>query len=279
MKLLVTGIKGQLGHDVMQELSKRGHIGIGVDIDEMDITDESSVDEVISKADVEGVVHCAAYTAVDRAEEERQLCFRVNADGTRNIAKACKKNHLKMMYISTDYVFSGEGEKPWKIDDETAPLNVYGESKYKGEEETIANVDKHFIIRTAWVFGKNGNNFIKTMLRLGKEKEEISVVSDQVGSPTYTTDLAVLIVDMMETEKYGTYHATNEGFCSWYDFALEIFKQAGIEVKVKAVSSEAFPVKAVRPHNSRLDKSKLSQEGFSLLPTWQDALSRYLKEL
>ncbi|HEY9575313.1 MAG TPA: dTDP-4-dehydrorhamnose reductase [Lachnospiraceae bacterium] len=279
MKLLVTGVKGQLGHDVMQELSKRGHIGIGVDIDEMDITDESSVDEVISKADVEGVVHCAAYTAVDRAEEEKDLCFKVNAQGSKNIAKACRKNNLKMMYISTDYVFAGNGQEPWKPEDETAPLNIYGQAKYQGEVETTSNVDKHFIIRTAWVFGKNGNNFIKTMLRLGKEKGEVSVVSDQVGSPTYTTDLAVLIVDMMETDKYGIYHATNEGFCSWYDFAVEIFKQAGMEVKVKPVSTDAFPVKAVRPHNSRLDKSKLSQNGFSRLPSWQDAVSRYLKEL
>ena len=277
MRILVTGVKGQLGYDVVNELEKRGHTAIGVDIDEMDITDAEAVDRVITEADVEAVIHCAAYTAVDAAEENLELCRRVNAAGTENIAKVCKKLDLKMVYISTDYVFDGEGERPWEPDDRRDPLNAYGIGKYEGELAVEENLEKYFIIRIAWVFGVNGKNFIKTMLKLGETRDEVSVVNDQIGSPTYTYDLARLIVDMVETEKYGRYHATNEGFCSWYEFACEIFRQAGMNVKVNPVTSDEFPAKAKRPHNSRMSKEKLSENGFERLPSWQDALKRYLE--
>ena len=236
MRILVTGVKGQLGYDVVNELEKRGHTAIGVDIDEMDITDAEAVDRVITEADVEAVIHCAAYTAVDAAEDNLELCRKVNAAGTENIAKVCKKLDLKMVYISTDYVFDGEGERPWEPDDRRDPLNAYGIGKYEGELAVEENLEKYFIIRIAWVFGVNGKNFIKTMLKLGETRDEVSVVNDQIGSPTYTYDLARLIVDMVETEKYGRYHATNEGFCSWYEFACEIFRQAGMNVKVHPLS-------------------------------------------
>lgn len=276
MKVLVTGVRGQLGYDVVNELKKRNHEAVGVDINEMDITDSDSVERVITKEKPDAVIHCAAYTAVDAAEENKELCLRVNAEGTENIAKACKKIDAKMIYISTDYVFDGEGERPWEPEDERAPLNVYGLSKYEGELAVEKYLEKYFIVRIAWVFGVNGNNFIKTMLKLGKTKDEISVVNDQIGSPTYTYDLARLLVDMAESNKYGKYHATNEGLCTWYEFACEIFKQANIEVKVKPVTSDMFPSKAKRPHNSRMEKIKLDENGFTRLPDWKDALSRYL---
>ena len=280
MRILVTGVKGQLGHDVMNELAKRGHTGIGVDVEEMDITDAKKVNEVIRASEVEAVIHCAAYTAVDAAEDQVELCRKINAEGTENIAKVCKELDIKMMYISTDYVFDGEGTRPWEPDDERHPLNVYGLTKYEGELAVEKYLDKFFTIRIAWVFGVNGKNFIKTMLKLSETHDELNVVDDQIGSPTYTYDLAVLLVDMIETEKYGRYHATNEGLCSWYEFACEIFKQAGMtDVKVTPVDSSQFPAKAKRPMNSRMDKSKLAANGFTPLPAWQDALSRYLKEI
>ncbi|MBQ3584097.1 MAG: dTDP-4-dehydrorhamnose reductase [Lachnospiraceae bacterium] len=279
MKVLVTGVKGQLGFDVVNELKKHHIEAVGVDIEEMDITDKEAVDQVISEAGVDAVIHCAAYTAVDAAEDNMEICRRVNADGTRNIAEVCKKLDIKMMYISTDYVFDGEGERPWEPDDERDPLNAYGVSKYEGELAVQENTDKYFIVRIAWVFGVNGKNFIKTMLNLGKTHDTLTVVDDQVGSPTYTYDLAVLLVQMIQSDKYGIYHATNEGFCTWYDFAVEIFKQAGMEVKVLPVSSEEYKSKAKRPHNSRMNKDKLEKNGFDRLPAWQDALVRYLKEI
>ena len=279
MKVLVTGTKGQLGYDVVNELEKRGHTAIAVDIEEMDITDAVSVEKVITEAEVDAVIHCAAYTAVDVAEDNVELCRRVNAEGTENIAKVCKKLDLKMIYISTDYVFDGEGERPWEPDDERHPLNVYGQTKYEGELAVEKYLEKYFIVRIAWVFGVNGKNFIKTMLKLSETHEELNVVDDQVGSPTYTYDLAVLLVDMVESDKYGRYHATNEGLCTWYEFAKEIFRQAGVEVKVNPVTSDMFPAKAKRPKNSRMSKEKLDANGFHRLPTWQDALERYLSEI
>ena len=280
MRVLVTGVKGQLGHDVVKECEKRGIEAVGVDVEEMDITDAQAVDRVITDAKVDAVIHCAAYTAVDAAEDNVEICRRVNADGTEHIAKVCRKLDIKMVYISTDYVFDGEGERPWEPDDERHPLNVYGQTKYEGELAVEQNLEKYFIARIAWVFGVNGKNFIKTMLRLGEERGAVSVVNDQIGSPTYTEDLAVLLVDMVQTEKYGRYHATNEGLCSWYEFACEIFRQAGMDqVKVTPVDSNAFPAKAKRPHNSRMSKDKLEANGFHRLPAWQDALGRYLKEI
>lgn len=279
MKVLVTGTKGQLGYDVVKELEKRGHTAVAVDIEEMDITDAGSVDQVITEAGVEAVIHCAAYTAVDAAEENEELCRKVNAEGTENIAKVCKKLDLKMIYISTDYVFDGKGERPWEPDDERHPLNMYGQTKYEGELAVEKYLEKYFIVRIAWVFGVNGKNFIKTMLKLGETHSELNVVDDQVGSPTYTYDLAVLLVDMVETEKYGRYHATNEGLCTWYEFAKEIFRQADVDIKVNPVTSEMFPAKATRPKNSRMSKEKLEENGFHRLPTWQNALERYLGEI
>lgn len=278
MKLLVTGVKGQLGYDVVKEAEKRGVEAVGVDIDEMDITDAKQVHEVITKGGYDAVVHCAAWTAVDKAEDMVEVCRKVNKEGTENIAQVCEALDIPIMYFSTDYVFNGQGSEPWKEYDEKAPLNVYGQTKYEGEL-AVEKLAKHFIIRIAWVFGKNGNNFIKTMLRLGKERGAVSVVNDQIGSPTYTYDLAKLVLDMIQSDKYGTYHATNEGICSWYEFACEIFKQAGMNVQVTPVSSDEFPTKAKRPCNSRMNKTELDRNGFDRLPTWQDALHRYLKEL
>lgn len=279
MNVLVTGVKGQLGFDVVNELKKRGHTAVGVDIEEMDITEEESVNRVIKEASPDAVIHCAAYTAVDAAEENVELCRRVNALGTEYIARVCKELDIKMMYLSTDYVFNGQGTRPWEPDDEREPLNVYGQTKYEGELAIEKYLTKYFTIRIAWVFGVNGKNFIKTMLNLGKTHDTVSVVNDQIGSPTYTYDLARLMVDMVETERYGRYHATNEGLCSWYEFACEIFKQAGMDVTVLPVSSDQFPSKAVRPKNSRMKKDKLAENGFTPLPSWQDALSRYLKAI
>ena len=277
MKVLVTGAKGQLGYDVMNELAKGGYEGIGVDVQEMDITDAQAVDRVITESGADKVIHCAAYTAVDAAEDNVDLCRKVNAQGTENIAKVCKKLDIPMLYLSTDYVFDGEGTRPWEPDDKRDPLNVYGQTKYEGELAIEENLDKYFIVRIAWVFGVNGKNFIKTMLKLAENHDTITVVNDQVGSPTYTYDLSRLLVDMIETDKYGRYHATNEGLCTWYEFAVEIFRQAGISVNVVPVTSEEFQAKAKRPHNSRLNKDKLDEMGFKRLPSWQDALSRYLK--
>ena len=280
MKVFVTGVKGQLGYDVVNELEKRGHIAVGVDIDELDITDAAAVEAMLTEVKPDAVIHCAAWTAVDAAEDNIEKCRLVNAGGTENIAKVCKELDCKMMYISTDYIFDGEGTRPWEPDDPvTTPLNVYGLTKYEGEEAVRKNVEKFFIVRIAWVFGK-GKNFIKTMINLGKTHDHLTVVNDQVGTPTYTYDLARLLVDMIETEKYGNYHATNEGgYITWYDFACEIFRQAGIEVDVAPVSSDQYPAKAKRPSNSRMSKQKLVDNGFELLPTWQDALARYLKTL
>lgn len=278
MKLLVTGVKGQLGYDIVRECQQRNIEVIGVDIDEMDITDAVQVETVIKNTAVDAVVHCAAWTAVDKAEEEEELCRKVNKDGTANIAKVCKELNIPMMYFSTDYVFNGLGEEPWMEYGKREPLNVYGLTKYEGELE-VEKLDKHFIIRISWVFGENGHNFIRTMLRLGKERGAVSVVNDQVGSPTYTYDLSKLCVDMIQTDKYGIYHATNQGYCSWYEFACEIFKQAGMKVKVTPVDSSQFPAKALRPKNSRMNQTELDKNGFDRLPSWQDALGRYLKIL
>lgn len=286
MKVFVTGVKGQLGFDVMNELEKRGYQAIGVDIDEMDITDKESVKHVIKSAAPDVVIHCAAWTAVDAAEDEENIdkVIAVNAEGTENIAKVCKELDCKMVYISTDYVFDGEGERPWEPDDARKPLNVYGQSKYLGELAVQKFLEKYFIVRIAWVFGTNGKNFINTMLHLGQSHDRLTVVCDQIGTPTYTYDLARLLVDMAESEQYGVYHVTNEGgYISWYDFTVEIMKQAGkiddrySHVEVAPVSSSEYPAKAKRPSNSRLDKSKLREKGFEPLPTWQDALSRYLE--
>ena len=299
MKILVTGVAGQLGHDVMNELAGRGHEGIGSDLApeysgiadgsyvttadyvSMDITDRASVAETLLKINPDAVIHCAAWTAVDAAEDEdkKDTVYAVNATGTENIAAVCKDLDCKMMYISTDYVFNGQGERPWEPDDKREPLNVYGQTKYEGELAIEEHVKKFFTVRIAWVFGVNGKNFIKTMLNLGKTHDHLTVVNDQTGSPTYTYDLARLLVDMIQTDKYGRYHATNEGICTWYEFACEIFKQAGMNVSVAPVSSDEYPAKAKRPSNSRMDKSKLTANGFTPLPTWQDALSRYLKEI
>lgn len=281
MKILVTGYKGQLGYDVVNEATSRGIEAIGVDIDEMDITNQEQVNTVIKSGNYDAVVHCAAWTAVDKAEEPElfETVKKVNATGTKYIADVCEELDIPLMYFSTDYVFDGEGTTPWNEYDERHPLNVYGLTKAQGEE-FVEKLKKHFIIRIAWVFGKNGNNFIKTMLRLGKERGAVSVVNDQVGNPTYTYDLAKLVVDMIQTDKYGKYHATNSGdFISWYDFACEIFKQAGIDVKVTPVDSNQFPAKAKRPKNSRMNQTELDKNGFNRLPAWQDALGRYLKEI
>ena len=284
MKALVTGVKGQLGYDVVNELTKRGYEAVGVDIEEMDITDEASVNKVIKECNPDVVVHCAAWTAVDAAEDEENIpkVMAVNAKGTENIAKVCKEIDAKMIYISTDYVFNGQGETPWTPDcKDYAPLNVYGETKLAGEFAVAQTLEKYFIVRIAWVFGVNGKNFIKTMLNVGKTHDEVRVVNDQIGTPTYTLDLARLLVDMVETDKYGYYHATNEGgYISWYDFTKEIYAQAGLSTKVTPVTTAEYGIsKAARPFNSRLDKSKLTANGFTPLPTWQDALHRFLKEI
>lgn len=282
MRILVTGVKGQLGFDVVNELKKNNIEAVGVDIEEMDITDAAAVKKVITESKVDGLIHCAAYTAVDAAEDNEEICRKINAGGTKNIADVCKELDIKMMYISTDYVFNGQGETPWQPDcKDYKPLNVYGQTKLEGELAVSETLDKYFIVRIAWVFGVNGKNFIKTMLNVGKTHDTVTVVNDQVGTPTYTYDLARLLVDMIQTDKYGYYHATNEGgYISWYDFTCEIYKQAGYTTKVVPVTTAEYGVsKAARPFNSRLDKSKLVENGFEPLPTWQDALARYLKEI
>ncbi len=284
MKVLVTGVKGQLGNDVVNELKKRGHEAVGVDIDEMDITDKIRVHEVLQSVKPNSVIHCAAWTAVDAAEdvENRAKVHAINSLGTKYLAEECKSLGCKLMYISTDYVFDGKGDTPWKPECKAyRPLNVYGKSKLEGELAVASLLDKFFIVRIAWVFGKNGNNFIKTMLALGKKYHSIRVVNDQIGTPTYTYDLARLLADMIETEHYGYYHATNEGgYISWCEFAGEIFRQAGYPTEVIPVTTEEYGLsKAARPFNSRLDKTKLIENGFEPLPTWQNALERYLEEL
>ena len=302
MKVLVTGVGGQLGHDVMNELARRGHQGVGSDIAPvysgiadgsavtempyvpMDITNDAQVRQVMDQVRPDAVIHCAAWTAVDLAEDaDKQPKVRaINVDGTAHLAQACREMDCKMMYISTDYVFNGQGETPWQPDcKDYQPLNVYGQSKLDGELAVSETLDKYFIVRIAWVFGKNGNNFIKTMLKVGKNHDKLRVMNDQIGTPTYTYDLARLLVDMNETEKYGYYHATNEGgYISWYDFTKEIYRQAGYTTRVLPVTTAEYGLsKAARPFNSRLDKSKLVENGFTPLPTWQDALSRYLKEI
>lgn len=296
MKILVTGVGGQLGYDVMNELAQRGHQCIGSDILQagqiklpyeyrrLDITDKNAVELLLTEVQPDAVIHCAAWTDVDAAEDlaNQAKVFAINADGTKYIAEACKKLDCKMMYISTDYVFDGQGTEPWQPDcKDYAPLNIYGKSKLQGELAVADTLSKYFIVRIAWVFGLNGNNFIKTMLNVGKKFDTLRVVNDQIGTPTYTFDLARLLVDMIETDKYGYYHATNEGgYISWYDFACEIFRQAGYSTKVIPVTTEEYGVsKAKRPFNSRLDKSKLVENGFKLLPDWRDALSRYLNTL
>ena len=302
MKVFVTGVAGQLGHDVMNELAKRGYEGIGSDLApeysgvqdgsavagmpyvSLDITDADAVARVLNEVHPDVVVHCAAWTAVDLAEDEDKVdkVRAINAGGTANIAKVCKALDAKMVYISTDYVFDGQGTEPWDPDcKDYKPMNVYGQTKLEGELAVSSTLEKYFIVRIAWVFGLNGKNFIKTMLNVGKKYDTVRVVNDQIGTPTYTLDLARLLVDMIETDKYGYYHATNEGgYISWYDFTCEIFRQAGYETKVVPVTTEEYGLsKAARPFNSRLDKKKLTENGFTPLPTWQDALSRYLKEI
>lgn len=303
MKVFVTGVNGQLGHDVMNELNKRGYEGLGSDIAEkysgvadgsavttmpyvsLDITDEKKVKKVIEEYKPDAIVHCAAWTAVDMAEDDDKVekVRAINADGTKYIAEACKEIDSKMVYISTDYVFNGQGERPWQPDDKNyEPLNVYGQTKLEGELNVSGILDKYFIVRIAWVFGLNGKNFIKTMVNVGKSHDEVRVVNDQIGTPTYTLDLSVLLVDMIETDKYGYYHATNDDngeYISWYDFTKEIYRQAGMNTKVIPVSTEEYGLsKAKRPFNSRLDKSKLLKAGFKPLPSWKDALGRYLKD-
>lgn len=272
MKVLVTGADGQLGYDVVEKLSKLDIEHIGVDKEDFDLTNEKETKEFILDYAPDIIVHCAAYTDVDQAEVEKELCYEVNVEGTRYVAEAAKELDAKILYISTDYVFDGQGEEPFEVTDQPNPINYYGETKYLGEQEVQKLLDKYFIIRTSWVFGKHGENFIKTMLKLGKEKDEISVVSDQYGSPTYTVDLAELIIEMIKTDKYGIYHATNEGFCSWYEFAKEIFKTADINVKVKPVSSDEFKSKAKRPKNSRLSKNSLIENNFYILKNYKKSI-------
>jgi dTDP-4-dehydrorhamnose reductase len=279
LKVLVTGVNGQLGYDVVKCLEYRNISCIGVDIEDFDITDADKTFKYIKDCHPDVVVHCSAYTAVDKAEDDEELCKRVNVLGTRNIALVCREIGAKMMYISTDYVFSGDGEKFYEVNDEENPISVYGRTKLDGELVVKDLLEKYFIVRISWVFGKNGNNFVKTMLRLGKEKDEINVVGDQFGSPTYTADVAQLICEMIGTMKFGTYHATNEGVCSWCEFAQEIMKLAGYHTKVNFISTNEYPTKAIRPKNSRLSKDKLEKNGFQRLPNWKDALKRYLEEL
>lgn len=276
MKIIVTGSKGQLGTDVVAKLIANGIEAIGADLPELDITDSEAVESFVSVSGADAVIHCAAFTNVDTAETEKETCRRINADGTLNIARSCAKHGLKMLYISTDYVFGGEGETPFETDSETSPCNYYGISKLDGEKAVIENCNKYFIVRISWVFGENGKNFVKTMLRLSKEREEITVVSDQIGSPTYTKDLSKLLCDMITTEKYGVYHATNEGFCSWAKFASKIMELSGSKTKIIPIMSSEYKTVAIRPANSRLSKTSLDNNGFERLPHWIDALERFL---
>ena len=279
MRVLVTGVKGQLGYEVCRELTVRGIENRGVDIDDFDLTDEKAVMEAISAYRPDAVVHCAAYTAVDRAEENEDVCRAVNVDGTRFVARACRAVDAKMVYFSTDYVFPGTGEDFYEVDSPKGPQSVYGRTKLEGEEAVRETLEKYFILRISWVFGINGNNFIRTMLRLSNDHDTLRVVNDQIGSPTYAHDLAPLICDMLATEKYGTYHATNEGVCSWAEFAETIMKAADRPTRIIPVTTEEYGAKAARPLNSRMSKKSLDEAGFARLPSWQDALRRYLAEL
>ncbi len=279
MKVLVTGYNGQLGYDVVKRLENLNVECLGTTRKEFDLTDEMEKKKFIKNYKPDVVIHCAAYTSVDKAEEERDVCYKVNVLGTRYVAQACADIDAKIVYISTDYIFDGEGERPFEAADKPNPINYYGQTKFQGELEVRKSTSRYFTIRISWVFGLNGNNFVKTMLKLGKKKEELNVVSDQIGSPTYTYDLAKLISDMIFTEKYGTYHATNEGYCSWYEFACEIFSILGIDILVNPIKTEEYPTKAKRPKNSRLSKESLELNEFNRLPNWKDALKRYLNEL
>ncbi len=280
MKILVTGIRGQLGWDVMKVLKARNIEAVGVNSGDMDIRDRAKVDEVFDREKPDAIIHCGAWTAVDAAEDEVEACRAVNVTGTENIALACKRTGAVMMYFSTDYVFNGEGERPWKTDDPTGPQGVYGQSKLDGENKVREILsDRHFIIRLQWVYGINGKNFVKTMLRLAETHDRLTVVCDQIGGPSYTPDIAKLACDMIVTDRYGTYHAANTGYCSWYEFAKAIFAEAGKQIEVAPVTSDQYPAKAKRPHNSRLDTSKLTENGFEQLPPWQDALHRFIAEL
>ena len=279
MRVLVTGVKGQLGYDVCKELCRRGIENIGTDLADFDITDQTATHDFILNYRPDAVVHCSAWTAVDAAEDEPDKVTAVNVDGPRYIAQVCKEIDAKMIYISTDYVFPGEGDTFYDVEDETGPTSVYGWTKLGGEKSVTELLEKYFIVRISWVFGENGNNFVRTMLRLAETRDELGVVCDQIGSPTYTADLAPLLCDMLESEKYGVFHATNEGVCSWAEFAEEIFRVAGKSVKVNHILSKDYPAKAKRPLNSRLSKASLDRAGFSRLPSWEDALERYIKIL
>lgn len=279
MRILVTGASGQLGYDVERELERRGIEHLGTSSRELDITDRAAVEHLMQSYRPDAVIHCAAYTKVDLAEDEPERCWAVNADGTRNLAAACREIGAKLLYISTDYVFPGTGEQFRRTDDPVSPVNTYGRSKLAGELAVQSLLEKYFIVRISWVFGKNGNNFVKTMLRLAETKAELSVVCDQIGSPTYTADLAPLLCDMVQTERYGVYHATNEGTCAWSEFAEAIFELAGRQVVVHPIPTSAYPTRAVRPLNSRMSKEHLRDNGFQELPEWKNALARYLKEI
>lgn len=279
MRILVTGASGQLGYDVERELERRGIEHLGTSSRELDITDREAVGRLMAAYRPDAAIHCAAYTKVDLAEDEPERCWAVNADGTRNMAAACRKTGAKLLYISTDYVFPGAGERSYETGDPTGPVNTYGRSKLAGELAVQSLLEKYFIVRISWVFGKNGNNFVKTMLRLAETKAELSVVCDQIGSPTYTADLAPLLCDMVQTERYGVYHATNEGTCAWSEFAEAIFELAGRQVAVHPIPTSAYPTRAARPLNSRMSKECLHSNGFQELPEWKNALARYLKEI
>ncbi|TKH11658.1 dTDP-4-dehydrorhamnose reductase [Bacillus wiedmannii] len=279
MKILVTGYNGQLGYDVVKRGEKQGLEMQGIGIEDLDITNEAAVYEFVDKVKPDAIIHCAAYTAVDRSEDDKELCWNVNVEGTKYLATAAKKLNAKFIYISTDYVFDGEGTHAFVETDAPNPVGYYGLTKYEGEKVVRSLIDNNFIVRISWVFGINGNNFIKTMLRLGETRNELNVVGDQIGSPTYTYDLARLVVDMVVTEKYGTYHATNEGFCSWAEFAQEIFEIAGQDVKVNSITTEEYPTRAVRPKNSRMSKQKLIDNGFEPLQDWKKATKHYITQL
>ena len=279
MKVMVTGARGQLGQDVVKELTRLGITPLPVDVEDFDLTDPQAVERAVAEAAPDAIIHCAAYTAVDKAETEPARCCEINGSGTLNLARAAQKIKAKLCYISTDYVFSGEGETPFEPDDPKRPQNVYGLSKLQGEEAVQGTLTRFFIVRTAWVFGLNGANFVRTMLRLGQERHSVRVVCDQIGSPTYTVDLAAFLCQLIQTDRYGAYHATNEGFCAWSDFAAEIFRQAKLSCRAEPIPSSEYPTPAKRPKNSRLSKDCLDQNGFPRLPAWQDALARYLAEM
>lgn len=277
--IIVTGAKGQLGSDVCRILKEKNVTHLGIDIDDLDITSKEETERFFADKEFDCLIHCAAYTAVDKAEEDKELCFKVNSVGTENLAIECEKKNAKIIYISTDYVFSGEGSEAFETDSEKAPLSTYGKSKSDGEDAVLRHCRKHFIVRTSWVFGEENRNFIFTMLRLAKTRDEISVVDDQTGSPTYSPDLAMLLTEMAQSEKYGIYHATNEGYCTWYELAKKTFEIKGIDIKLKPIITEEYPTPAKRPHNSRLSKECLTKAGFKRLPGWEDAVERYLSNI